>query len=342
MNLKKILVFIMTLIALISCYIFIYENQFNRNVKAEWWIKNVYQKKINIADNNSSKKRIIIISGSNSLFGINSETITRITGIKTINLAIHAGLDLSFYRMMLEEVLKEGDIVIMPIEYDYYSKESKYTDWFIDNVLSWGDMYFKWLPLQEKIDFMAHTDYRRVFNAVLSGRQLNKTDPINKVNNFAGDETGDVRGYTYLALNKDGDINRNPYQNDYVKNLSEQSDAFYNILSYSKDKKYITNLTLNELNEIRILVASRGSSLYITWPAAMGSKFFNKSDEKSIEFSKTINNKLVENGFMVICDPFYGIMNTSRFTDTPYHPDVIGANYRSKLLGECIKNNINL
>lgn len=343
MILRKILVFIMALIIFMSCYVFIYEKQFNRNVKAEWWIKNVYQKKIAIANSNlNEQKRIIIVSGSNSLFGINSDTITKITGVKTINIAIHAGMDLSFYRMMLEEVLKSGDIVIMPIEYDYYSKENKYTDWFIDNILSWGEMYFKWLPLQEKVDFMSHTDYRRVFNAALSGQQLNKVDSIDKVNKFTGDKTGNIRGYTYLALNNDGDINRNPYQNEYVKNLSKQDDVFYNILSYSKDKNYVTDYTVNELKKIQSLVVSKGGDLYITWPAAMGSKFFNKSDKKSIEFSKTINDRLIENGFKVICDPFYGIMNTSRFTDTPYHPDAIGAKYRSKLLSECIKNHVNL
>ncbi|SUG34647.1 Uncharacterised protein [Salmonella enterica subsp. arizonae] len=79
---------------------------------AEWWVVNVQDKKEQISKDKKSN-RIIFLAGSNGLFGLNSNIISNITEKNAINLAMHASLDISYYRMLLEKNITDGDIVIL-------------------------------------------------------------------------------------------------------------------------------------------------------------------------------------------------------------------------------------
>ena len=67
----------------------------------------------------ASPNRIIIISGSNGWYSIDSDQIAAAFHRPVINLAVHFGL----FQYMLEQavpLVHEGDIVLMPIEYEHY------------------------------------------------------------------------------------------------------------------------------------------------------------------------------------------------------------------------------
>lgn len=64
----------LSLLVMASLYLGMFKYQLGSPVKAEWWIKNTYDIKDYIASSIKGPK-IIIASGSNSLFGIDGSII---------------------------------------------------------------------------------------------------------------------------------------------------------------------------------------------------------------------------------------------------------------------------
>ncbi|EFT9980806.1 hypothetical protein HU879_004401, partial [Salmonella enterica] len=162
-----IVIFITSAVLVIAGYYGIFKYQMGRSVTAEWWVVNVQDKKEQIS-NDKKSNRIIFLAGSNGLFGLNSHVISNITGKNAINLAMHASLDISYYRMLLEKNIKDGDIVILPLEYEYYFRQNAYSEWFINNMLAWGGEYLSWLPIDKKIEFASHVSALRVIEGVMA------------------------------------------------------------------------------------------------------------------------------------------------------------------------------
>lgn len=68
-----------------------------------------------------NNQRILIISGSNGLLGISAATISQTTGIETINLSSHAGLGGEYILRWASSLIREGDVILLPLEYQFYS-----------------------------------------------------------------------------------------------------------------------------------------------------------------------------------------------------------------------------
>lgn len=106
---------------------------------AEIWLKNTYKIKDYINAQPTQKQRLIIIGDSNSLFGFNSALIDAKTKYKPINYATHGGLPLNYHIDKIIDSAKNGDIVLMPLAFGYYTREAPKNDiWYIQNMETWG------------------------------------------------------------------------------------------------------------------------------------------------------------------------------------------------------------
>lgn len=328
----KIGIFFTITIMLLSLYSLFYYYQIGRGVKAEWWIKNVTEKKIDIAQKPSSG-RLVIISGSNGLFGINSDVISKDIGKPVINLAIHAGLDLGYYRMLLDKVLRRDDVVIMPLEYSYYGKKDMFTEWQVNNILAWGKEYLDWMSLSDKVDFFIHTPASRVVDGLLSP-SVDKFDSEEKVSEYIPE--GKDYGLDYRSLNTYGDLNLDRPSAKAVKDLILNKQKNAATLSYGKSSSYISDYTYNQLELIRRLVYSRGARMYLSWPASMETEYFNKNDTQAVSFTNDIKRKLELRGYHFVCSPFDSNLNQRLFLDTYYHLTSSGARLRSEAMSKCL------
>ncbi|ARV60972.1 hypothetical protein BZZ01_22215 [Nostocales cyanobacterium HT-58-2] len=70
--------------------------------------------------NSINTPKLVITSGSNSLYGISSKIITDETGITTVNSAIYIGFGIDYILHRAKLILKPGDTVLLPLEYDLY------------------------------------------------------------------------------------------------------------------------------------------------------------------------------------------------------------------------------
>ena len=118
-------------------YISLFVYQIGAPLHAEWWVHAMYQYKDYLADS-CTQKKIIIFGGSNSLFGINSEVIAEKTGLPVVNLSTHAGLDLDFILYKIQQHIHPGDIVVLPLEFEYYWRDGTISQWFSENMMAWG------------------------------------------------------------------------------------------------------------------------------------------------------------------------------------------------------------
>ena len=76
---------------------------------------------------NTDEKKIIMIAGSSSAFGLDQELLEEQTGYKVANLGLHAGFGYLFTSELAKEKINEGDIVLLGYEYDW-----------VDNFAYWG------------------------------------------------------------------------------------------------------------------------------------------------------------------------------------------------------------
>jgi hypothetical protein len=320
-------------VAFFISYITMFFYQLKAPIPAEYWIDSTYKYK-DYKAKTIKKKKIIIISGSNSLFGINSEKIHNITGFPVINLAVHAGLDIDFLYYKIKQYIKEGDIVVMPLEFGYYEKE-KFTGWFSNNMMSWGNGYLKELSILDLLNFIITTEPDRVFEGVSKQIKTNgknkKIIPKNKVVKTLEalwDKDGSRwRGYSYKSLNKDGDINANS-EVKYKKNIG-----------YLNNSIKISKHFISTYNKIYNLVKHNHGKLYITYPVTIKNPDFDLSKNKSKNIIDNFENLLLKEAHIDIkCNAGLFNLNRTYFFNTHYHPNKYGALIRSENLGNCLND----
>lgn len=71
--------------------------------------------------------RIVYIGGSGAAFSYDSRVIKRELGLNPVNLGLHAGLGLPFMLAEAESGLREGDVVVVSLEYAHFLADQ--TEW---------------------------------------------------------------------------------------------------------------------------------------------------------------------------------------------------------------------
>src|SRR6185295_2579109 len=144
---KKYLIYCLaSLIALSGLYYALFILQFDNGTSAEYWIYKEMILKKQFAEQIKTPK-IIIISGSNALFGVDSHLLAAKSHKPVVNLAIHAGLPLDDILNFATEVADRSDVIILPLEWEYYSGNFLHpSEWTIQQVVAWNKAYFYALP----------------------------------------------------------------------------------------------------------------------------------------------------------------------------------------------------
>jgi len=93
-----------------------------RLIGTEDWVDLLLSQKEKLASRvSSNERRVLIVSGSNGLFGVSARTISQETGVEAINLSSHAGLGGDYILGRAKKFIREGDIILLPLEYGFYS-----------------------------------------------------------------------------------------------------------------------------------------------------------------------------------------------------------------------------
>ncbi len=107
-----------------------------------YWIKEAINIKEHVS-NAIAKPKILIVSGSNSLYGICSPLLKEKINKEIVNFGFTYVMPLEFYFGIIKNNAKPNDIVIMPLEYKFYTRDNSFSIHQIKNLTTWGTEYIK-------------------------------------------------------------------------------------------------------------------------------------------------------------------------------------------------------
>lgn len=308
---------------LLGCTIFLLAVSYQIGAPTETsrWVDEIYKIKASIA-NAIKKPKLVIVAGSNVLFGISCQMLDEATGLPCVNAGTYAGLGLDYILNRAHSLVKPGDIVLLSFEYELYQDNGAPSAQLIDYVFSRDPKYLLALDFTRKTYFITWISYERLVLGIAA--KLKFTQPI-------------TVGYQSQALNKYGDETSNIKSNitEIKKQMVEQAkpiEADVNVVTKYSQKSIGDFIKWCENQQIKVLV---------TWPGTLW--FENYTEKKKQEYFKSLEYFYRQKGVAILGKPRDFMYNKSMFYDTSYHLNEQGVKQRThkiiSLLRPYLKSN---
>lgn len=299
----KIFVLILTLLAISLFVNFYYYKVPNKTL----WIFKCFEVKDKYAKSIDTKK-IVVTSGSNTLYGMETNLIEKELNIPVVNMAIQAGLKTDYILYRAKQILNENDIVILPFEYENFN-------WNGDNTSTRTN----YLLTHDKIFMAKNMSMYEIIKMILLLSPLDTFTSFKEqyLINIKEKEIG--RGYTSLTLNSNGD-------ETYKKNTKEK-------IIQTKHKPFPIPLEkepygLQVIKEFSLWCKKNNIKLYITFPNTIILEEYK--EEKYVKYFNNLIAYFNKNNISIIGKPMDTMYPIEYFYDTRYHMNTQGANIRTK------------
>jgi len=272
-----------------------------------WWIERNLAKKRVLAEEIIGKK-IILLGGSSVFFGLQAKLMTEELKIPTVNMGIHAGLEVDYLLHLGEEYAKKGDIVVVSLEYMHYLYDGSNGAQKINYVLSHDKTYFENLTYEKRISYMR------------------SIKPFDSIPSYVVGKIKKAVQWDPFEMNKYGD------KIDNIGIMEGNIPAF-DINKYKLDNKkgFDAIIDFAEFcmkNDIKLIF------LYQT--ISKHEKYFN--DKEYLNFFKSIASFFKENNLLVLDNPYSAMFTRKYIFNTENHLNNEGAKIRTldiiKLLKE--------
>lgn len=301
--------FFVMLVGLFVAWCFIVFGQSGNPTAGSQWIYDVYTKKVEIAKSIREKK-MLIVSGSNALFGIDSGMIERELGIRVVNFGVNAGVMLPYTLYKAKEVIDWGDVVLMPLEYPMYSYDGVPNSQMIDYIFSRDIDAFFALTLKEQFYMLWSITFDRVYDGYFYQGGSKVTSGLYRVGNIDehGDQINTAVRYrsTDMIRERDG-IKAKRYGHEYNKRA----------LGWEYLEEFVSWC---EKREVKVIfmpsTIMRDKSYY--------------GDEQERWFYKNIDNEIRNRGWRYVGKPYDYMYDRELYLNTPFHLVERGKEMRTK------------
>ena len=273
--------------------------QTGRPTLSSQWIADAYNYKTKIAQNSKSKK-LVIVAGSNALFGIDSSMLEETYHIPTVNFGVNAGLLLPYVLLKSKTVLKKGDIVLMPLEYHFYVYDGTPNIQMIDQIWSRDPSFFWQLSFTEQIKMLWMTPLLRVVEGFLA----------------KGGEPTMMGPYGFQNLDSHGD------QTHTSQEEAKQWKYDWDALKKDLPRKYGVDAKNKEgwnwLKDYVSWAKEEGICLIVMPPTMMYLPYY-KDNSIEKEFYTTLNKRVNALGIHFISEPYAYMYDRENYFNTDYH-----------------------
>lgn len=279
-------------------YLIIHESKFQQTYQS------VIQRKYDHLMNTDERK-IIIIGGSNAAFGIDAEYLEKMTGLKVVNLGLHAGFGNLFNTEIMKGNINSGDIILLGYEYTLY------TDCFE----KLGDVNLIQQAIDNRIDMYSIIPVRNYPDVVGNIFQFAKSK-------YQGDFN--VSGtYSSFSFDENGNmiLNRDTIFDAYESNKSQYGEISNSYLS-------VTEANIHYLIRLKEYVSDKGASIYFIAPPLLEDATTCESEE----FRNYADTLEKQTGIAYISDPIDYIYPKEWMFDTIYHCNNEGESERTQQL----------
>lgn len=256
-----------------------------------------------------TEPKIILVGGSNLPFGVKSKVIEDSLGMPVVNMGLHAGLGMNFILSEVEKDIRQGDVVVVSLEYHHYLSRSMYN----------GEDVLAALLFDVNRDCMKYVSAKQ-WVALMPNLCLYSTK---KLINFSSKPVDDFEDkFTRESFDEYGD-----------------EVAHYGMAStiHSKDepalKSNVLKKSLRRLIQFKKSVEGKGAKFYLE-PCPYPQKQF-KADEKSI---RAVADELREVGIPFPVAPESYAYPDSLMFNSFFHLGEYGADMRTESLISILKN----
>lgn len=322
----KIKVFFLTIFIVLSAYsaTIVYNTMIcdiPRFQNSEIWLKPLYTVKDFINSKPTTKQRLLIISGSNSLFGFDGALIDSQTRFEPINYGTHAGLPISFHIDKIIEQANEGDIIFMPLEFIYYTRNEPNEDyWYIQNMLTWNKTYTKYIVTQNTILAYIKNNpmimLKNFFKSFIHPMHISE-NPIATIQT-KWQSHQEFEGYEYTSLNQYGDF-------------CTQVGSFYtNNTQYLSPNLTLSSFFLSEYTRLLEFAKSKNIKVFLTYPVTLENPEFSLNDPTTFAKIENLKAQLKAHNIDIYGDFRDFHFERKYFFDTASHLNSEGAILRTQ------------
>lgn len=249
--------------------------------------------------------KILFSSGSNNFLGIRASRIEDNFNVPTVNLSIHAGLGTTYIIERVKRVAKEGDMVILPLEYGNLTFDGNESVVLNKYLLSYDKPYFNTrFDFTEKLSILSSISILDLLS--------NAIDPLSE------EEKAQLRSKFLKDLNKNGDM-LNMTQHDPLRTIMNPFK-----LPDPIDKETMALKTISNFNTY---CKEHAIYLYITFPNIVDDEAYGT--EKYNAYFRFLKSYFKKNQIPVLGAPQDGMYERELFFDSEYHLISKGSDIRT-------------
>lgn len=253
--------------------------------------------------------KIVFLSGSNGLFGIRTDVIEKSLNKPVVNYCTHAGLG-NYIFDNAKEILNKDDIVILPLEYGYYSTVR---------------LGHKSIKESTEYEYIIGYDYKQLLKLPTNEKLKTISYFIFNLHKFKKEDLSNLGKNDYDKLNKNGDNISYRLLNNKYKNNNK----------YLSEIKFAYNDDINgKLKSFIQWCHARNIAVYAIAPN-INHKDFATLDEK--KYFQHIQKFYKQNNVKFLGTFEDGFFETNDMYDTHYHLNTKGQNKRTQYLIKLIK-----
>lgn len=305
--------------------------------KGSYWIAALLTHQDRLLAAEPKKPRLVVIGGSNGLYGFDGNYLEKHSGFDVVNLAVHIGFDLSFTEQRLRGKLRSGDVVVATLEHPVYRRDSV-TSFQQEQNLLWLQRFFSYETPVERLRNNLETPseiYARLAWEKLTGEPrdltglpepgygglvapvvMHKPLPLHV-------SLADQHGFFVLPL---------PASDDVKREFAKQQRPYSALpVSAASDTRAVA-----QLRGLKATVESQGATFLVTWPAMADIASHARGDSKLVEGYRAFQRALNRSGIRMVCDPAGMFLAPELFSDTVFHVNAWGAIERSIRLAQCL------
>jgi len=243
--------------------------------------------------------KIVVVGGSSTAFGLDSEILSEYTGKRVVNFGLYATLGTKVMLDLSEDAVKEGDIIIIAPEMDAQTLS----------------LYFNgeavWQGVESDWSMLLHLD-RENLGEMLGSSVSYATSKLKFMKIGAPDPSG---VYNRASFNEYGDIIYPRPEN--IMSLGYDPNTIINLSPSIIDDKFI-----DYINAYVKKAEKKGAIVYFSFPPMNSAALAPETtDESVLEFydyiSKALDCKVISNINDYITDPWY-------FYDSNFHANDAG------------------
>jgi hypothetical protein len=264
---------------------------------------------------NSHAPRLILLGGSSTALGIDSNAIRQQTHLNVINEGLHGGMSLKLIFQTVEPYLEPGDLVILMLEYDYYYRG-------LNGITRSMAGIVEVMP-----SAISPFDFDQIHQLPEIGVALIQIKLERALDKLIHSQSNSIYSAETI-FNQDG---------DFISHLGRTFDGVIPNHAVIEKNTKITPKMLGEINRFNEFAASKQAKVFLAFPPLRTTNCTATTDERFRLFFTELSSTV---SMPVLSTPTQSCYADDLFYDTEYHLNAVGRQLNTERMIELIQTNL--